>query len=172
MSLNYNLIDTIKLIELVIKNKMFISILISISILSIIFYINKKYLKWLILTINIVLLFGVCYYYLFDIISLNFNNPINNIYVYFLNTILFITIFSVLLFINKVSKIDFIFYYITLINIIYSLFITYYFKNYTIIVIGNIFPIIKFGNLLYVLYYIYVVLRRIIYVKKVFNKNR
>lgn len=154
MSLNYNIFETIKLFNLAFKNNMFIAIILSVIILNIIFIYNKKITRNIILVINLILIFGILYYYVKDIVSFKFNSPINNIYFYFLNSIVFLIINILISFKTKYKKINSIFYSISLINIIYSLFITYYLKNSTLIVIGNIFPMIKFGNIIYIVYYI------------------
>ena len=154
MSLNYNIIETIKLLGLAFKNNMFISIILSVIVLNIIFVFNKKIKNYIVLIINLLLIFGILYYYVKDIITIKFSNPINNIYFYFLNSIIFLIINIFISFKTKYKKINTIFYSISLINIIYSLFITYYLKSSTLIVIGNIFPMIKFGNIIYIIYYL------------------
>ena len=154
MSLNYNILETIKLYDLVFKSNMFWAIILSVIILNIVFVYNKKITKYIILTINILLVFIILYYYAKGIISFNFNNPINNIYFYFLNSIVFLIINIFISLKTKYKKINIIFYSIFLVNIIYSLFKTHYLKNITSIVIYNIFPIIKFGNILYIIYYL------------------
>ena len=159
MSLDYSILDTIKLFELAFKNDVFISILISVVILIIIFIINKnrKYLKYIVLSINIILVLLILYYYFKNIITFNFNNPINNIYFYFLNSIIFLIVSSIMVFKTKYKITNYILYSLCLLNITYSLYMTYYFKNITLIVIGNIFPMIKFGNIIYFIYYALVI---------------
>ena len=161
MSLNYNIIETIKLLNLCIKNNMFISIVISVILLEALFFINKDklILKYVILVLNISLVILILLYYLKDILTFNFSNPINNIYFYFLNSIIFLIILTILLFKTNYIKINYIFYGLSLIGITYSLFITHYFNNTTLIIIGNIFPIIKFGNMLYIAYYLFLIIK-------------
>ena len=55
-------------------------------------------------------------------------------------------------------KINYIFYGLVLINLLYSLFMTYYLSGIELIVIGNIFPMIKFGNIIYLIYYIFILI--------------
>jgi len=154
MSLNYDLIDTIKLISL--KDNMFISVIVSVIILTIILLINKdrRFIKYLVLIINIILISFIFYYYLNDILSFKFKSPINNIYFYFFNSIIFLVLNTIVIFRNKYKKINYIFYLLSLINLGYSLFMTYYLGNHTLIVIGNIFPMVKFGNIIYLIYYL------------------
>ncbi len=161
MSLNYSVIEAIKLLPNAFKYNVFIAIIISGIILNVIFYINrnKKIVKYLTLLINLIILLFIIYFYIKDIFTFNFNNPINNIYFYFFNTIVYIIIFSIKL---KYNIVDYIFYLAFLINILFSIFMTHYLNNVTIIVIGNIFPMIKFGNIFYFIYYLILLLRIII----------
>lgn len=160
MSLNYNIIETFKLFSLVFKYNVFYSILFSSIILNIIFILNKdkKMIRYLILILNILLLVSISYFYIGNIIKFKFVNPINNIYFYFFNTIIYLIIFGIK---NKYKLYDFIFYTISLVNILFSLFMTHYLNNNTIIVIGNIFPMIKFGNIIYIIYYISLIIKLI-----------
>ena len=168
MSLNYGFIETLKLLGNAFHYNIFISIIISFIILTIILYINKdkKIMKYIISIINIILVLLVCYFYLKDILSFKFNNPINNMYFYFLNTIIYLIVLIVK---RKYSILDFIFYGISLINILFSIFMTNYLNNINLVVIGNIFPMIKFGNIIYILYYLILLIKLII--KKFNNKK-
>ena len=156
MSLNYNLLDTIKLFRLSIKNNMFISIFISVIILEIIFFINKdkKFIKYFVLVLNITLIIFILYYYLNSLLTFKFSNPINNIYFYFFNSIVYLLVYIIVIFNTKYKKINYIIYGLVLINLFYSLFMTGYLNNQTLIVIGNIFHMIKFGNIIYIIYYL------------------
>ena len=171
MSLDYNVIETLKLFNLAFKNNMFWAIVLSVIILNILFIYNKKLSKYIILTINLILVSSVIYYYIGDIIVFKFDNPINNIYFYFFNSIIFLIINIVISFKTEHKKTNAIFYSISLINIVYSLFITYYLKNATLIVIGNIFPMIKFGNIIYLIYYALVVIFIVVKNIHVFDKK-
>lgn len=153
MSLKYGFIDTLKLLLLSCRYKIFFSIIISSIIFSIILYINKnrKITKYLILTINILLIILISHFYINDILTFQYNNPINNIYFYFANTIIYLIVLSIK---KEYKLIDFIFYGLSLINILFSLFMTNYLHNITAIVIANIFPMIKFGNIIYIIYYV------------------
>lgn len=165
MSLNYSIMDTIKLIGPVIKNSMFIAILLSVIILSIIYIYNNKVMKYISLVLSIFGITTILYYYFDGIISLNFKNPINNIYFYFFNSIIYLIISVIVFFKGKYKTIDYIFYCLAIINLSYSIFMTHYLYNYTMIVIGNIFPMIKFGNILYICYYLilsYYMIKRVL----------
>lgn len=156
MSLNYNLIDTLKLLKDAFKYDIFLAIILGVILMTIALIINKerKIINYIILCINLLLITLISYFYIDNIITLNFSNDINNMYFYFLSTIVYLVIMTVMSFISKYKKINYIFYGISLIGILYSLFITHYLGNIDIIVIGNIFPMIKFGNILYIVYYI------------------
>ena len=74
MSLNYNILETIKLYDLVFKSNMFWAIILSVIILNIVFVYNKKITKYIILTINnriigIKILFSILYFDMFFMIS-------------------------------------------------------------------------------------------------------
>ena len=160
MSLNYNIIDTLKLLKDAFKYNIFYSIIISSILLVILLILNKekKITNYISIGINVILISIICYFYIEDIFTFNFNNPINNIYFYFFNTIIYLIIISIVNFKTKYKKINYIFYGISLINILYSLFMTHYLGNIPLIVIGNIFPMIKFGNIIYIIYYILLII--------------
>ncbi len=160
MSLNYNIIETLKLLKDAFKYNIFYSIIIS-SILSVILLIlnkEKKITNYLVMSVNIMLVSIICYFYIKDIFRFNFNNPINNIYFYFFNSIIFLIIMTIINFKMKYKKANYIFYGVSLINILYSLFMTHYLGNFPLIIIGNIFPMIKFGNIIYFVYYILLII--------------
>ena len=141
MSLDYNIIESLKLLLVSYKYNVMISINIASIILFIIFMLNKNknINKYIISTINILLIIIIGYYYIKDI--------------------LFLVIIGIRTIRNKVKILDYLVYNLSLINILFSLFMTYYLSNITLIVIGNIFPMIKFGNIIYIFYYIYILIR-------------
>ncbi len=157
MSLNYNTIDTLKLLLNSFKYNIFISIVIGSIIFIIIITLNKKskIVKYLVGILNVILIFLILYYYLKHILSFKFENPINNIYFYFFNSVIYLFIVSIINFKFNKTVINNVFYGMSLINILFSLFMTYYLNNIDIIVIGNIFPMIKFGNIIYIVYYVF-----------------
>lgn len=168
MSLNYGIVDTLKLTFISFRYDAFIAIIISCLLLLFLLIINRKskIINYILTILNILITIIILRYYLFDILSFKFSNFLNNMYFYFFNSVIYLIVFIVVLFRKKCKIIDFIFYILILINLIYSLFMTYYLKNVNIIVIGNIFPMIKFGNILCTLYYILIVLRRLKYHEK------
>ena len=159
MSLNYNFIDTLKLLVNSLKYEIMISLIIGISIFIALLIINEKNKKinYIICIINILVIIIISLYYMKGIISFKFSNPINNIYFYFLNSIIYLITMCIINFKIKYKKINFIIYGISLINILFSIFMTYYLNNNTFIVIGNIYPMIKFGNIIYFCYYIFLI---------------
>lgn len=162
MSLSYSFIDTLKLLSQAFKYDIFIAIILSSIILTIILIINKdrKIINYIVAFINIVLIIDISYYYLNSILTFKFSNPINNIYFYFFNNIIYLIIMTIFTFKSK-KNINFVFYGLSLINILFSLFMTYYLSNVTLVVIGNIYPMIKFGNIIYIVYYVYIFIRLI-----------
>lgn len=156
MSLDYNLLETIKLLLISFKYDFMISIIISMIIFIILLILNKekKITKYIIYIINIILIIIICKYYVYEIIKFNFSEPINNIYFYFFNSIVYLIIMNFILDKTKYKNVNYIIYGICLINLLFSIFMTHYLNNQTIIVIGNIYPMIKFGNIIYIAYYI------------------
>ena len=158
MSLNYNFIETIKLLLTSLKYGVMVAIIMSMIIFVILLIMNKenKRTNYIVSIINLLLIIVISIYYIKDIIRFNFNNPINNIYFYFFNTIMYLVVMSIITFKIKYKKTNYIIYGISLIFILFSLFMTHYLENATLIVIGNIYPMIKFGNIIYIIYYILV----------------
>lgn len=154
MSINYGLGKTFSLLLDSLHYNAMISIIISSIVLFIICIFNEKVGKYLVIIINIIVLFLIGKYYIGDIIKFDFIDPLNNIYFYFLNSIIFILLFSVQALSNKLDKDDYAFNSIFLIFIAFSLFMTHYLNNRAYIVIFNIYPMIKFGNMLILIYYI------------------
>ena len=173
MNLDYNIIETFKLLLQSFRYSAMISIVISSIIFTIVLILNKdkKIINYIILCINVILILFIGYYYIGDIITFKFSNPINNIYFYFFNTIIYLIIMSIISFKTEYKKINFIIYGLSLVNILFSLFMTNYLNNITLIVIGNIFPMIKFGNIIYIGYYIFIILSiiNIRYKKKLYK---
>ena len=157
MSLNYNFIDTLKLLLDSFKYEIFIAIIISMIIFSIILVLNKdnKKTNYVVSIINLILIIIISIYYIKDIITFKFNSPINNIYFYFFSSIIYLIIMSIMTFKTKYQKTNYIIYGLSLINLLFSLFMTHYLNNVTLIVIGNIYPMIKVGNIIYIVYYIF-----------------
>ena len=168
MSLNYNLIETLKLFLTSLKYSVMIAIIISMVIMTILLILNKdnKKTNYAVAIINLILIVIISIYYIKDIVRLKFNNPLNNIYFYFFNSIIYLIIMSLIKI--KYKKINYIIYGMSLINILFSLFMTHYLNNQTLIVIGNIYPMIKFGNLIYIGYYIFIL---IIFIKAKLRKK-
>ena len=160
MSLNYNIFDTLKLFLDALKYDIMISIIISMIIFVILLILNKdnKKVNYIVSIINLILIIIILLYYIKGIVSFEFNNSINNIYFYFFNSIIYLAVMSFINFKVKNKKINYIIYGICLINILFSLFMTHYLGNNTIIVIGNIFPMIKFGNIIYICYYVFILI--------------
>ena len=158
MSLNYNFIETLKLLFTSLKYEVMIAIIISMIIFVILLIMNKENKKtnYIVSIINLILIVIISIYYVKDIIKFDFSNPISNIYFYFFNTIIYLVIMNIISFKTKHKKTNYIIYGICLIFILFSLFMTLYLNNNTFIVIGNIYPMIKFGNIIYIIYYLLV----------------
>ena len=160
MSLDYNVIETFKLLGSAFKYPIFYSIIIVSILLVIILIINKekKITKYIVCGINLVLIVLICYFYLNQIFSFKFTSPINNLYFYFFNSFIYLILMSIINFKTKYIKINYMIYVLALINLLYSLFMTHYLNNINLIVIGNIYPMIKIGNIIYFIYYILLII--------------
>ena len=174
MSLNYNIIETVKLFKNAFKYNMFYSIILSSILLVIILIINKdkKIINYIILGLNIILITLINYYYISSILTFKFSNPINNMYFYFFNCIIYLIVMTILNFKTKHKKLNYVFYGFVLINLLYSLFMTHYLGNIELIIIGNIFPMIKIGNIIYFIYYILMISMGIKYIISRFLTNK
>ena len=166
-SLNYSIEKTISLLLQQLQISSFVSVMLACILLGVILYINRsnKLIKYIFIGINIILLVFVLALYIKNIVKFNYTNPLKNIYVYFLNTIIYLITCIIL---NKKiyqNKLNLVLYILNKIGIAYSIIMTLYLKNITIIVIGNIFPQIFFGNILLILNYI--VLVRAVLTKKI-----
>lgn len=164
MYLNYNLWKTFNLFLESIKDHTMMKIIIVCSLLyGIILYINKnnRKINYLILFVNMITLILIIYYYHNHLVStVIFNYFIHNIYFYFLNSIVYLMIITFILYKHK-SKLLIIHYIINIIFISFSLFITSYVHNIPLITIGNIYPMIVFGNYLYFLLYLIIIVKKI-----------
>lgn len=157
MSLNYSFIETMNLLIEALNYGIMKCIIISTLILVYLYYKNEsKLIKYISIGINLLLIFVISFYYVSDILKFNFIGLVNNMYFYFFNCILYLILNS---FVNlKYKIINCIIYWVSLINILFSLFITHYLHNIDIYVLGNIYPMIKFGNIIYIIYYILLII--------------
>ena len=162
MSINFDFIETWRLLLDSVRYDVLLSIILGSILLCFICIINNKFGRCLVIIVNVILLFFIGKYYINDIIEFNFGNPINNMHFYFFNSIIFIIAFTLEAIFDYLEKYDYVFYSLFLIGISFSLFMTNYLNNAQSIVILNIYPMIKFGNILMLLYYI-VVLTKIGY---------
>ena len=154
MSIDLDFLDTWQLFLDSIRYDILLALIISSLLLCFICIINKQVSKYLIIIVNIILLFFIGKYYIRDILTFNFSNPINNIYFYFFNGIVFITIFTLEAIFDYIEKYDYLFYALFLIFMSFSIFMSDYLDSS--LVIYNIYPMIKIGNMIMLLYYIVV----------------
>ena len=162
-NLNYSISKTISLLFQQLKISSFVSVMLTCILLGVILYINRsnKLIKYIFIGINIILLVFVLALYIKNIVKFNYTNPLKNIYVYFLNTIIYLITCIIL---NKKiyqNKLNLVLYVLNKIGIAYSIIMTLYFKNVTIIVIGNIFPQIFLGNILLIISYVILIIEKI-----------
>ena len=157
MYLEYNFGKTFSLLLDSLTHFMMWIIIISVLVLGIIIFINRSNtkIKYFLYIINILIIAFIIYYYSNHLISnMTFINMTHNLYFYFLNTILYLVVFSIKKK-KKINKYLIIQYLLLLIFVIYALFMTSYVYNVHLIVIGNIYPMIVYGNYLYLIFYIY-----------------
>ena len=162
--LNYGISKTFSLLLQQFKLSSFLSILISCVLFGFIIFLNKekKTTKYIFIGLNISFIILILYLYFEGIMSFKYSHPFKNIYVYYLNSIIYLILITILSKRIIHSKLGILFYIFNLIGIFYSIYITIYLKNITIIVIGNIFPEIFFGNILIFINYIYMIIRKTI----------
>lgn len=165
MNLNYSLAKTIGVLMDSIINFSFMQIIIICSvILCIILFINKKISKYIISSISIILFVLIIYYYHGRLISNNtFKYIMHNIRFYFLNSILYLIIINVAYYKLKSKFILNIIFCISFVLLSFSLFMTHYVHNIELITLGNIYPMIVFGNYLYVILYVYLLISLVSY---------
>ena len=135
MSINYSIKDIFKILGNAFSFNIFITIIISVLIYIILLIINnkRKYTNKIFIIINVFLIIIISIFYLKSIVRFNFSCPIKNIYFYFFNLIVYLITVSTF---NKKVKtrykiINYILYFIILINLLYSLFMTIYLRNFT-----------------------------------------
>lgn len=174
-SIDSNIFDTLSQYLHMINNySMFFYIVVSVLIYSTIIYGRYDKIKNIIVgIINLLIVIIIINYYglgiinnLDTFINLDF---INNIYVYFtltiISLILLTHIFVERIVYSIIKRIFMIFYVFILINILFALYMTSYLDNNFLLVLGNIYPMVKLGNILsislYVMYiYYYINTRR------------
>lgn len=159
MYLNYNISKTFKMfIDLVVNYTFLKSLIVGLLLFCILVLINNKSdkTKYIVFALNLLIIISIMDYYGSNLFEC-FDHYLNNIYGYYLNSIIFLIVISIL-YLKKVINIKLLipFYYISLVNILFSLFMTYYLKNNVLFVIGNIYPMIKFGNYIYIIFLVFI----------------
>lgn len=150
------------LIDSILGYPIYIFIIISSIILLILLLNRSRVIKYIVLSINIIICILIFINYNYHLFSIHIlNHSIYNIYFYFLNSIVFLIINTTMLFKDKYYKLNSIIYTISLIFIVFSLFMTYYLSNNHYIIIYNIYPEIVIGNIIYIVYYLLIIVRKI-----------
>lgn len=148
------------LINNIIHYPIYIFIIISSIILLILILKRSIIIKHIILVINIFICILVLLNYSYHLINLNiFNHFIHNIYFYFLNSVLFLIIDTLMVLKNKNYKLNSIIYIVCLIFLLFSLFMTYYLSNNHYLILYNIYSEIVLGNIIYIFYYLLCIVR-------------
>ena len=162
MYLNYSISKLFSLlIDTICNYKIFVALILSAIIYSVLYLINIKVKKFDFITIviNFLIIILIIYYYntnLFNIGMLKYFY--HNMYFYFLSSIIYLILVSIMLYKNKLKKVSIINYGLAIIFLLYALFMTYYLSNVDIVVLGNIYPSIVLGNFLYFTYYLIVLI--------------
>ena len=147
------------LVNSIIDYKVYVFIIISSIILLILLFNRSRIIKYIVLGINIVISMLILLNYNIHLFNINiFNHFLHNIYFYFLNSIIFMIINTIVMFKDRYYKTNSVFYIIHLIFILFSLFMTYYLSNNHYLVLFNIYPEIVLGNIIYIVYYIFITL--------------
>ena len=162
MYLNYSLKKTFSLfINSIIDYRISKIFILCLVLLWVILYVNRnsKISKFLVLFIDIILISMIIYFYNDIFLHKIFINFMHNIYFYFLNSILYLVLRTICLFKNiKYKKLLISFYVLSLLFLQFSLFMTSYLNNIRLVVIGNIYPMIVYGNYLYLLFYVLIII--------------
>ena len=145
------------LTESIINYPVYIFIIIS-SIILLILLLNKSsIIKYIVFIINILVTILILLNYNYSLFNINiFNHFLHNIYFYYVNSLVFIIISTVMIFIDKHYKVSCVFYTIHLIFILFSLFMTYYLSNNHYLILYNIYPQMVLGNIIYLIYIIFI----------------
>lgn len=147
------------LIDSIINYPIYIFIIISSLVLSILLLKKSKIIKCVLFSMNIFIITLIIVNYNYHLFNANiFAHFINNIYFYFLSSIIFVIINTIMIIKDKQYKINVIYYTVSLVFILYSLFITYYLENNHYLILYNIYAEITLGNFLYLSYYFYLIL--------------
>ena len=147
------------LVDSILHYPIYIFIIISSLILLIVLLTRSSIIKYIVFCINIILFLLILINYNYHLININiFNHFIHNIYFYFLNSLLFLTINTYIMFKDKYYKFNSTIYIVCLPLLLFSLFMTYYLSNNHYLVLYNIYSEIVLGNIIYITYYLIIVL--------------
>ena len=147
------------LIDSVLHYPIYIFIIISSIILLILLLTKSNIIKYIVTCINIIICILILINYNYHLINIKlFNNFIYNIYFYFLNSLVFVIISTIMLLKNKYYILNSVVYIISLTLIVFSLFMTFYLLNNHYLILFNIYSEIVLGNIIYLTYYLIIVL--------------
>jgi len=171
MYLEYNIIDTIKLFIDIINNySMIKAIFLSGILLIILLFINSdnKKIKYIIFILYLILIMLLLYYYgnnLFD----GFESFINNLYGYIFSSIVVLILIPILYIKNILNKrVLIIEEVISIVFITSLLYITHTFNNNTLLILGDTYPLVKIGNLTYI---IYIIILLIVIIRRIYERK-
>lgn len=145
-----------------------------IFVVLIIVNIDNKKADSIFYGLNIVLIGIIIFTYglkILDNLDSFFNfNLYKNIYFYITNMILSILVISWVYSCKRIEKvfkrIVIIFYYLTIVNLLFMIYISNYLQNVMIYVVGNTYPMVYFGNIISFILYGIILLYWIIFMKK------
>ena len=147
------------LIDKILNYPIYIFISISSITLSVLMLNKSCAVKYIVLSINIAIFINILIFYNYHLFRIDiFNHGIFNIYFYFSNSLVFITLNTIILFKDEFHKLNYIIYIISLIFILFSLFMTYYLSFNHYLIFFNIYSEIVLGNIIYIFYYLYLIL--------------
>lgn len=143
------------------------------------FNLKTKNTNFLFLALNIILIGIILWTHGINIIN-NIDsfftvNLYKNVYFYLANMVLSLIIISKILSSNRssisIKYIVCLFYYLLLTNLLFMLYISNYLKNIMLLVVGNTYPMVYFGNMIAFLMYIVLIVYHFFYTKKI-KKHR
>ena len=150
------------LVDSILGYRVYIFIIISSIILLLLLLNRSRVIKYIVLIINIIICILILINYSYHLFSIEiFNHSIYNIYFYFLNSIVFLVVSTIILLKDRYYKLNCIIYIISLMPILFSLFMTYYLANNHYLILYNIYSEIVIGNIIYILYYIFLIIRKV-----------
>ena len=143
-------------------------------VLLIAFNIENKNANFIFYGLNIILLGIIAYSNGMDILNnidiLLDGNIFKNMYFYLLNAFVALIVVSKIYSSKRVSStykyIVMVLYYLLIVNLFFMIYVSNYFKNIKLLVIGNVYPMVYFGNIVCFIIYGSIILNWLVIMPK------